>query len=82
MIPRSFDAVTAREAVGDERARVIEAKARADADKGREGYKPPVYDESGSYWSACQGEFERAVYRAQFSKRLARNERRAAQATS
>ncbi len=53
MTPGSFDAETSREMVGHERALVIEAKARVDADKGT--FDPPAMTE-GSYWSRCQGE--------------------------
>lgn len=67
MTPGSFDAETSREMVGHERALVIEAKARVDADKGT--FDPPAMTE-GSYWSRCQGEFDFAVYKAQYDKRI------------
>lgn len=74
MTPKSFDPTTSREMVGDDRARVIEAKARADADAGR--YEPP--EASGStYWARCQDEFATFVYIDQHRRRAARNARKA-----
>lgn len=76
MTPRSFDAITSREMTGDGQARGIEAKARADADRGQ--YDPPPRHEPGnSYWADCQLEFKFQTYFAQYSKRLARNQRKA-----
>lgn len=72
MTPNSFDPATSREMTGDDRARTIEAKARADADKGT--FDPPAHGD-GSYWAQCQAAFERQVYTAQFHKRTLRNER-------
>ena len=72
MTPGSFDATTAREVVGDSHARVIEAKARADADAG--AFDPPARAD-GTYMARWQAEMRRAVYLAQYSKRKARNER-------
>ncbi len=74
--PKSFDPETSREVIGDERARAIEAKARADADKGVEAFAPPPYTETRTYWGGCREEFARRVYLAQFTKRLQRNERK------
>jgi hypothetical protein len=76
MTPRSFDPQTSREMVGDERARTIEAKARQDADSGI--YSPPEPSGFVTYWGQAQDEFARAVYAAQWGKRKARNERKAA----
>ena len=73
MTPLSFDAQTAREIVGDAEARVIEAKARADADAG--GWDAPKVD-GVTYWSKVQAQMSVIVYREQFFKRKARNERK------
>lgn len=77
MTPRSFDPTTSRAMLPDAVARHIEAKARADADRGESAFDPPKAD-TVSYWSSCQLEFERAVYHEQFRKRLARIERKSA----
>ena len=61
--------------VGDERARIIEAKARADADTGT--YAPPEGD-SKTYWGQAQDEFARRVYIDQHHKRTERIARKAA----
>lgn len=75
MTPKSFDAETSREMVGDERARTIETKARADADAGV--YDPPAAAEALSFWGQYQEEFARVVYSAQYKKRIDRNARKA-----
>lgn len=74
MTPGSFDPTTCREMVGDERARVIEAQARADADANT--YAPPTSGEKLSYWAECQLEFQRRVYINQHQRRLERNARK------
>lgn len=74
MTPGSFDPVTSREMVGDQRSRSIEAKARADADAGR--FDPPAYSENASYWGQAQDEFARRVYIQQHERRTARNLRK------
>lgn len=75
MTPMSFDLATARETIGDDFARVIEAKARKDADE--EKFNPPSVDGS-SYWDKAQKEMEFVIYREQYTKRLARNARKVA----
>lgn len=74
MTPGSFDTITIREITGDELARTIEAKARTDADA--ETFDPPVVDES-TYWEMVQKEMRAVIYREQYTKRLARNARKA-----
>ena len=76
MSPGSFDAETAREIVGDSRARVIESEARADADAGV--FKPlGQWSGAATYWAHVQAEMERVVYTAQHAKRLERIKRKA-----
>jgi hypothetical protein len=76
MIAGSFDCKTARDVVGDESARRIEAKARADADAGV--FQIPPF-EGDTYWDQLRSEMARIVYREQYTKRLLRNERRKGQ---
>lgn len=73
MTPLGFDPKTAREVVGDSRARVIEAKARSDADA--KAYDFPIggYE---TYWDGVVVSMEMVVYREQYAKRMARNERK------
>lgn len=75
MTPKSFDPETARHMVGDERARNIEARARADADNG----KPEVLEQLNplTYWAQVQHAFERVVYDTQYQRRVQRNQRKA-----
>jgi hypothetical protein len=72
MTPQSFDIETCKEIVGDARMRVIEAKARQDADSG-------VMDEpaqaEGSYWDVVRSDMEAVVYTTAYEKRLARIQR-------
>lgn len=75
MKPHSFDPKTAREVVGDSRARVIEAKARSDADA--KAYDFPIGDYE-TYWGGVIVSMEMVVYREQYAKRMARNERKGA----
>ena len=73
MTPLSFDSTTAREIVGDVLARVIEAKARLDADS--ECFDAPlVY--GATYWTTVQSAMRVVIYREQYTKRMARNERK------
>ena len=74
MTPGSFDPATAREITGDELARTIEAKARQDADA--ENFDPPAVD-GATYWDKAQKEMRVVIYREQYTKRLARNARKA-----
>ena len=76
MTPGSFDAETAREIVGDARARAIEAAARADADSGAFNL-PHRRQASQTYWDGVYAEMERVVYTAQHAKRLERIKRKA-----
>ena len=72
MTPKSFDIDTAKEIVGDARMRVIEAKARQDADNG-------VMDApamaKGTYWDVVYSIMEITVYVTAYEKRLARIQR-------
>ena len=74
MTPGSFDHITAREVIGDDLARSIEAKARTDADSGT--FDPPAVRGAGTYWGKVQHEMEFIAYREQYGKRLARNARK------
>lgn len=76
--PQSFDADTARTVVGDAHARQIEAKARKDADAGV--FDPPDALLTVSYWGQVQDAMRLVVYREQFTKRTARNQRKASNA--
>ena len=75
MTPLSFDLTTARAIVGDTESRVIEDKARKDAD--RQAFEPlePVFN-GGGYWSGVQESMRMVVYREQYTKRLERNRRK------
>ena len=72
MTPQSFDIDTAKEIVGDTRMRVIEAKARQDADSG-------IMDKparaGGTYWDAVRSDMEYIVYTTAHHKRLERIQR-------
>ena len=66
MTPGSFDPTTCRAIVGDERARALEARARADADSADLGepgaaYRPPAAGE-GTYWDQVRSESEIRTY--------------------
>jgi uncharacterized protein involved in high-affinity Fe2+ transport len=74
MTPGSFDPITAREITGDDLARTIEAKARQDADTGT--FAPPVRD-GATYWDNVQKQMQVVIYQEQYTKRLARNARKA-----
>jgi hypothetical protein len=69
MTPKSFDIDTCKEVVGDERMRVIEAKARQDADNG-------IMDKPvravGSYWDVVSSDMEYVVYITAHHKRMER----------
>lgn len=71
--PGSFDHDTAREMVGDAHARVIEAKARNDADSAN--FDPPKL-EGATYFAQVQAQMRIVVYTTQYHKRAARNERK------
>lgn len=76
--PFSFDQETAREMTGDAQARLIEAKARSDADT--DNFDPPrVVGES--YFDQVQAQMRYTVYVNQYTKRIERIRRKAAGAT-
>jgi hypothetical protein len=72
MTPQSFDIDTCKEVVGDARMRVIEAKARQDADSG-------IMDKparaQGTYWDVVRSDMEYIVYITAHHKRLERQQR-------
>jgi len=72
MTPQSFDIDTCKEVVGDARMRVIEAKARQDADNG-------VMDApamaKGTYWDGVYSYMEYVVYVTANHKRMERIQR-------
>jgi hypothetical protein len=72
MTPKSFDIDTCKEVVGDARMRVIEAKARQDADNGV--MDKPARAE-GTYWDVVRSDMEYVVYVTAYEKRLARIQR-------
>ena len=72
MTPKSFDIDTAKEIVGDARMRVIEAKARQDADNG--AMDKPARAE-GNYWDGVRSGMEYVVYTTAHHKRLERIQR-------
>lgn len=76
MTPLSFDPDTAREMVGDQDARSIEAKARSDADA--LAYSPPAPCDGASYWEQVLDEMRHTVYFHQYKKRMDRNARKVA----
>jgi hypothetical protein len=68
--PKSFDIDTAKEMLGDARMRVVEAKARADADAGVSD--APKRDNSAPYWDRVVHDMEFVVYGTTHRKRLER----------
>jgi hypothetical protein len=72
MTPQSFDIDTCKEVVGDARMRVLEAKARQDADNGIMD-KPARAD--GTYWDVVRSDMEYIVYITAHHKRLERQQR-------
>ena len=69
MTPKSFDIDTCKEVVGDDRMRVIEAKARRDADNGiLEKFQPL----KGSYWIDVKSIMEYVIYTTAHKKRMER----------
>ena len=68
MTPKSFDIDTCKEVVGDERMRVIEAKARQDADNGiTEKFQP-----AEGYWEKVKSIMEYVIYTTAHKKRMER----------
>ena len=81
MTPGSFDPTTCRAIVGDECARVLEARARADADSADldepgAAYRPPAAGE-GTYWGQVRSESEIRTYWHAFRTRIERRRRKA-----
>lgn len=72
MTPGSFDIDTCKEVVGDARMRIIESKARADADAGVKASPP---EESNHYWDRVRTQMEWVVYTTTHQKRLERIQR-------
>jgi len=71
MTPKSFDIDTCKEVVGDGRMRVIEAKARQDADNGVVDKLTSVKTE-GTYWDQVYSYMEYIVYITAHHKRMER----------
>lgn len=69
MTPKSFDIDTAKHIVGDARMRVIETKARTDADAGI--HDSPKRD-AGGYWDRVRSDMEYVIYITTHHKRLER----------
>ena len=68
MTPNNFDIDTCKEVVGDERMRVIEAKARQDADNGiLEKFQP-----AEAYWDKVRSIMEYVIYTTAHKKRIER----------
>jgi hypothetical protein len=68
MTPQSFDIDTCKEVVGDERMRVIEAKARQDADNGvMDKFQP-----AEGYWEKVKSIMEYVIYTTAHKKRMER----------
>lgn len=69
------DSPTPRQVIGEGSARVIEAKARADADAKEFAFKPRIAGDSWVVqWIASM---EQIIYCRQYQSRLMRNERKA-----
>jgi hypothetical protein len=86
MTPGGFDPVTCRELIGDQRARIVEASARAHADAADienpgASYRPPTALADSSYWTGVISEAERILYFSTFQRRLERMRRKASTAT-
>ena len=69
MTPNSFDIDTCKEIIGDAKMRVIEAKARQDADNGV--IDPPTRVKE-SYWIDVKSIMEGVVYVTAHKKRVER----------
>jgi hypothetical protein len=67
--PNSFDIDTCKEIIGDAKMRVIEAKARQDADNGiMQKFQRP----KGSYWIDVKSIMEYVIYTTAHKKRMER----------
>jgi len=69
MTPKSFDIATAKHIVGDARMRVIENKARGDADAGK--HDAPQRD-AGGYWDRVRSDMEYIIYTTTYQNRIER----------
>lgn len=76
MTPCSFDLITCKEFTGDARVRVIEAKARSDAERGTDAYSPPAKT-AQDYLGQVREDMESVVYFNAFKKRTERMARMA-----
>lgn len=79
MTPKSFDLTTCKEVIGDERLRIVEAKARADAEN---GIFAPIPHSFTTHWGKVREDMEDIVYGAAHKKRIKRLERQATRAPS
>jgi hypothetical protein len=70
MTPQSFDIDTCKEVIGDARVRVIESKARQDAENGISD--PPAQRKNGTYWDGVDSYMEYIVYVTAHHKRTER----------
>ena len=82
MTPGSFDVSTAREMVGDDRARELEAKASAAADSGVSFFQSYfgagiALSPDGGYQHRMRASFEQIVFKTAHEKRAARIQRMA-----
>ena len=68
MTPNSFDIDTCKEVIGDERMRVIEAKARQDADNGI----MEKFQLAEAYWDKVKSIMEYVIYTTTHKKRMER----------
>ncbi len=75
MIPLSFDSETSRAIIGDDQARIIEAKARSDADSNICNLPEKIFCDE-SYFNCAMNEMRIVIYIEQYKKRLARNARK------
>lgn len=73
MTPGSFDVETCREMIGHEPSKVIEAKARADAEKMT--YDPPKLRAGHTFWGQCQDNFAFSLYYDAYTRRLEKKAR-------
>lgn len=76
MTPASFDQATARAYIGDDYARLLESRARADAEKGSYAQPAPMLPDT--YANKLFNSMCAVVYAEQYAKRRARLERKAA----
>lgn len=82
MTPGSFDLKTAKEVIGDNRMRAVEAMARADADladlAAPFGTARLIDEAPTSYWEQVREQCSRVVYHDAFFTRICRRERKGA----